>query len=487
MYDAWNRLAAVYEDSDDDQAAPTDDDDGGDTLIAEYQYDGRHRRIVKLLPNGENWKRTDYYYNTSWQVIEERYNGSVGDKTTAATQEKAQYVWDTRYIDAPVVRWYDLNDDDDYGDDNEVLYYTNDANMNVTALVNTSGTVVERYQYDAYGKVTFLDGSWNLQENGDVDGIASNYGNAILFCGYRYDPETGLDCVRHRFYHPTLGRMSQRDKEGYLQGMSLYEHVLSNPIGWVDPAGLKSKCLTEWQMQQALKKAKEWQDKKVKEWVERLSRQGDLTEEGDDETQSLNKEWVKANKNYHWWRKRMRERCDRRNEGSISYNAYTVVLSLSKYDPNKDKEMSDRAREGWRAMKKLNEGLEKIGADAAVLPYVWDGTEAGINQIEALKQAMGVGDAGTTAALWHIWFKVKCWVCRCSKRKDPYGQAQWTREWELYYHNPDEWHDVQQVDNTQYMKAAQSQFMTSAVIAAVKKAAMVICKAKLSKRIAGVD
>ena len=240
MYDAWNRLAAVYEDSDSDRAAPTD---GGDTLIAEYQYDGLHRRIVKLLPDVENWKRTDYYYNTSWQVIEERYNGSVGDKTTAATQEKARYVWDTRYIDAPVARWYDLNDDDDYGDDNEVLYYANDANMNVTALVNTSGTVVERYQYDAYGQPTVLHGDVDSAGNDTSESewserTSNTFENEILFCGYRYCSETGVYDVRYRPYHPTLGRWFTPDHiMQYADGANLHQYAKSNPALLGDPSG----------------------------------------------------------------------------------------------------------------------------------------------------------------------------------------------------------------------------------------------------------
>ncbi len=38
------------------------------TLVAECRYDGLHRRITKLIPDGENWDRTDYYYTTSWQA-----------------------------------------------------------------------------------------------------------------------------------------------------------------------------------------------------------------------------------------------------------------------------------------------------------------------------------------------------------------------------------------------------------------------------------
>ena len=57
----------------------------------------------------------------------------------------------------------------------------------MTALVETDGDVVERYIYDPYGKPLFLAADWSLQENGDVDGIASNYANEILFTGHRLD------------------------------------------------------------------------------------------------------------------------------------------------------------------------------------------------------------------------------------------------------------------------------------------------------------
>ena len=39
------------------------------------------------------------------------------------------------------------------------LYAQQDANYDTTALVNTSGTVVERYTYSPYGVVTVLDAS----------------------------------------------------------------------------------------------------------------------------------------------------------------------------------------------------------------------------------------------------------------------------------------------------------------------------------------
>jgi len=148
-----------------------------------------------------------------------------------------QFVWDVRYVDAPVLRFHDGDTD---GTIDDTLYYTTDANMNVTALVDTDGTVVERYVYDAYGRVTFLAADWSLQENGDVDGIASNYANTVLFAGYRFDSETGLYHVRHRMYHATLGRWIQRDPIGYGDGMGLYAYVAANPLASRDPHGLQA-------------------------------------------------------------------------------------------------------------------------------------------------------------------------------------------------------------------------------------------------------
>jgi len=139
-YDAWGRLTAVWEDDGDGDreiAGETPDD----TVIVEYEYDGLNRRIVKLLRNDEDdWERTDYYYNTSWQVVEERFDEIDDDDETGivATEPKFQYVWSLRYIDTPVLRDEnkDPESDDtcDDGDPDERLYYTHDANMNVTAL-----------------------------------------------------------------------------------------------------------------------------------------------------------------------------------------------------------------------------------------------------------------------------------------------------------------------------------------------------------------
>jgi len=210
----WNRLASARDRTTDD-------------VIATYKYDSMNRRVSKAV--GE--VATDYLYNERWQCVEERRGELI----------YAQYVWDETYIDSPAVRFCDLNADGDFADANEVLYYCYDANRCVTALVNADGDVVERYTYDPYGKPTFHAADWSLQQvAGHADGTASAFANEILYCGYRYDPETGLYHVRNRYYHPILGRWITRDPKEDVDGMNLYQYVRSAPTGFVDWNGAQA-------------------------------------------------------------------------------------------------------------------------------------------------------------------------------------------------------------------------------------------------------
>ncbi|MBM4017216.1 MAG: hypothetical protein FJ288_02640 [Planctomycetes bacterium] len=229
VYDAWNRLVKAYK----DDGTNARQIDAGDTLLAAYQYDGRGRRIVKTA--GET--TTHYFFNENWQVVETR----IG----ADPDPLDQYVWDIRYVDAPVVRFHDGNTDEDYDDpEDNILYYTQDANWNVTALLSEGGHVVERYMYAAYGKVTVLDGESGYDADGqvtewspDAQG-ASDWANDRAFQGQERDQQTGLHASRVRpVYHPTLGVFASRDNS-YVDGMNLYQFCRSNPVALTDPMGL---------------------------------------------------------------------------------------------------------------------------------------------------------------------------------------------------------------------------------------------------------
>jgi len=202
VYDAWNRLVEVR-------------DDSGET-VKRYAYDGLHRRISETAGG----VITDFYYSDQWQVLEER----VGGQTTV------QYVWSPVYVDALILRDRDSDGD---GTLDQRLWVVQDANFNVTAVVDDSGEVVERYVYDPFGQVTVLDAEWNVRSGG------SAYDWFYLHQGGRYDVTSGLYHFRFRDYSPTLGCWTSRDPLSYAAGdVNLYRSVGNGPTGRLDPSGL---------------------------------------------------------------------------------------------------------------------------------------------------------------------------------------------------------------------------------------------------------
>ena len=153
VYDAWNRLVAVK---------------NGLTTLAAYGYNGLGERITET----HGTTTTDLYYSSAWQVLEERVGGVA----------QARNVWSPAGVDTLVLR-------DQSSQQNGVLdqrlYVQQDANGNVTALVDVNGNVVERYAYDPYGAVTLLTPAWAVRGT-------TAYGWLYLFQGKRYDWPAGL-------------------------------------------------------------------------------------------------------------------------------------------------------------------------------------------------------------------------------------------------------------------------------------------------------
>jgi RHS repeat-associated protein len=224
-WDAWNRLVKVQADS---GGAP------GATL-AEYQYDGQSRRIVKLLPNGANWDRTDFFENGQWQDLEERVLLNVAGKATAATAPKHQYVYDIRYIDAVAAR--DENKDGDascVGAADQRLWYAHNTLFSVYALLDSTGAVVERFQYDPYGRATVQDPAGNPKADPNI----GEFKNKFYFTGRVLDFETGLMYFRNRYYDFILGNFISRDPKNYVNGGNLFCPYFAN--NGLDPFGLES-------------------------------------------------------------------------------------------------------------------------------------------------------------------------------------------------------------------------------------------------------
>jgi len=199
---------------------------GNWNTAAEYKYDGLSRRILKVVTNKGDLNGTTRFIwggESDWQCLEER--DSSGDLV-------ARYTYAPGYIDDVAAQERDLNDDQDFGDANEVVYYHQNTLFSVYALTDASETVVERYYYDAYGGATVLDA------NGSVDGDGlSDVENPYAFTGRRLDGESDLMQYRYRYYAPTLGCFISRDPVVHPDAYSLYAMGRSRPGHYVDPAG----------------------------------------------------------------------------------------------------------------------------------------------------------------------------------------------------------------------------------------------------------
>lgn len=60
----------------------------------------------------------------------------------------------------------------------------------------------------------------------------------LRFQGQYLDRETGLHYNLFRYYDPDCGRFTQSDPANLEGGINLYAYA-PNPLGWIDPLGLK--------------------------------------------------------------------------------------------------------------------------------------------------------------------------------------------------------------------------------------------------------
>ena len=104
------------------------------------------------------------------------------------------------------------------------FFYTRDHLGSIREVVNNSGSVVARYDYDPYGRRTKLSGTFD-----------SDFG----FTGHYLHAPSGLHFAPFRAYSAEFGRWISRDPIEEEGGVNLYGYVASNPVNWVDPLGLE--------------------------------------------------------------------------------------------------------------------------------------------------------------------------------------------------------------------------------------------------------
>jgi len=190
-YDSKNRLLGATK--------------GSNTMLVSYDY--RNRPVSRTI-NGT----ATYFIYDGWSLIGE-YNVS------GALLQKYIHGVNIDEILAKI-------------DSTGTVFYHQDGLGSTVALTNSSGALLESYQYDVFGKATISD-------NSALPIASSAFSNRFMFTGREWIAEVGLYDYRNRVYSAELGRFIQSDPIRFDAGdVNIYRYVFNGPADSIDPLGL---------------------------------------------------------------------------------------------------------------------------------------------------------------------------------------------------------------------------------------------------------
>jgi RHS repeat-associated protein len=212
-WDAWNRLVEVRT--------------AADAVVMTCGYDALFRRITKTAGGVTRHS----YYSDRWKALEEYVDPGTGTQTL-----RRRWFWGARpgHRDELVFRDRDTTGD---GTLDERLYCLMDY-FSPAAIVNLSGTVLERYTFSAFGKRRVLSADYTARTNSLYDwefGFQGQFLDLETWNGT--GEQTGLYNYGYRYYVPALGRWPSRDPIMENSQTDLYSFVANKAVNVVDLLG----------------------------------------------------------------------------------------------------------------------------------------------------------------------------------------------------------------------------------------------------------
>lgn len=181
--------------------------------IIKYKYDEYNRRIQKQVGNDI----TNYVYDDS--------NNKVLYETDNNHNITKAYTY---------LKNGEVNSVSDFKK-NETFYYHHNIRGDVTEITNSKGQTAASYEYDSWGNVVSENGYYADE-------------NDIRYAGYKYDKETELYYLMHRYYdssnHTFLSRDPWYGSEDELVTHNGYNYANNNPLKYYDPTGQNPIALT---------------------------------------------------------------------------------------------------------------------------------------------------------------------------------------------------------------------------------------------------
>jgi YD repeat-containing protein len=220
-YDGWGRVTELA-------FAPTAADPAID--LHRFEYDGLGRRIVSRSWKGAQFEARHFYYDELGRVITEGLEQTVqvGGLPQVQTVLDREFVWDVNDPGRLLCRVRHVNPAAGVQERHYPLY---DARGDVLALLNTTGDVVERFDYDGLGNVVYLNADFTIKPVQQ-----SSFDWEILLGGLRRDRWNGLYAAGGAWLHPALGRVLPLGPVLVIPEDDLTNYTSDFPLGnWRQP------------------------------------------------------------------------------------------------------------------------------------------------------------------------------------------------------------------------------------------------------------
>jgi RHS repeat-associated protein len=219
--------------------------------VIDLRWSGRS--LMEYTVHGDLARTIDLYslsftYNDQGYRTSKTYVSSIENYTIEYTLLGSQVIYETdgsygiyfSYDTYGNIISFNYDDDVATVGDGDEYFYLRNLQGDIYAILDSTGQVVIRYVYDAYGNI--LDETF----------VATGYqylfdANPYTYRGYRFDRETGLFYLQSRYFDSFMGRFISVDEPGLVVlGENIFSYCTNNPITNVDPSGYLSFGRNNW-------------------------------------------------------------------------------------------------------------------------------------------------------------------------------------------------------------------------------------------------